>query len=102
MDTRAATSSSRSLWCEQREGGKMIYAPSYTPSKATPETRHGCIHETGLERLRYVPRMLLGADDLSVEQLYFRTKLQRHNRIVHGWGWLCGGEVWAAPIKDHP
>ncbi len=80
----------------------MIYAPTHAPSKATPGTRHGCIHETGLERLRYMPRMLLGADDLNVEQDYFRTKSRRHNRLLHGWGVTCGCEVFAAPTKEHP
>lgn len=48
-----------------------------------------CCGET-IERLRYFPRQLLTADDLRAEQEYFREKLRRHNRYLHGWGVVCG------------
>jgi hypothetical protein len=50
----------------------------------------GCIESPGLERLRYFPRQLLTADDMRVEQDYFREKQRRHNRFLHGWGVVCG------------
>jgi hypothetical protein len=50
-----------------------------------------------LERLRYYPRRLLTADDMRAEQEYFREKLRRHNRMLHGWGVVCGLEVVADP-----
>ena len=43
-----------------------------------------------LERVRYFPRQLLTADDMRVEQEYFREKARRHNRYLHGWGVVCG------------
>ena len=43
-----------------------------------------------MERLRYFPRQLLTADDMRAEQEYFREKLRRHNRYLHGWGVVCG------------
>ena len=43
-----------------------------------------------LERVRYFPRQLLTADDMRVEQEYFRDKARRHNRYLHGWGVVCG------------
>jgi hypothetical protein len=46
-----------------------------------------------LERLRYFPRQLMTADDMRDEQAYFREKLRRHNRYLHGWGVVCGCEV---------
>jgi hypothetical protein len=46
-----------------------------------------------LERVRYFSRQLLTADDLCAEQDYFREKLRRHNRYLHGWGVVCGCEV---------
>ena len=46
-----------------------------------------------LERVRYFPRQLLTADDLSAEQDYLREKLRRHNRYLHGWGVACGCQV---------
>jgi len=46
-----------------------------------------------LERVRYFPRQLLTADDLAAEQTYFREKMRRHNRNLHGWGVVCGCAV---------
>jgi hypothetical protein len=37
-----------------------------------------------------------------VEQEYFRQKLRRHNRFLHGWGVVCGLEVTAAPTAETP
>ena len=50
-----------------------------------------------LERVRYFPRQLLTADDMRVEQEYFREKARRHNRYLHGWGVVCGCAVEAVP-----
>jgi len=47
----------------------------------------------GLERVRFFSRQLLSADDFKQEQDYFREKLRRHNRKLHGWGIVCGAEV---------
>lgn len=46
-----------------------------------------------LERVRYFPRQLITPDDLTQEQEYFRNKLRRHNRLLHGWGVVCGARV---------
>jgi len=46
-----------------------------------------------LERVRYFPRMLITPDDMTAEQQYLRNKLRRHNRLLHGWGVVCGCEV---------
>lgn len=48
-----------------------------------------------MERLRYFPRQLLTADDMRAEQEYFRERLRRHNRYLHGWGVVCGCTVEA-------
>jgi len=55
-----------------------------------------------LERVRYFPRQLVTADDMRVEQEYFRAKLRRHNRYLHGWGLVCGARVEAAPSAELP
>lgn len=47
----------------------------------------------GLERTRYFPRQLVTPDDLTQDQRYFRDKLRRHNRLLHGWGIVCGVDV---------
>ena len=45
---------------------------------------------TSLERSRFFPRQLVSAADLTQDQIYFREKLRRHNRLLHGWGIVCG------------
>jgi len=51
-----------------------------------------------LERLRYYPRQLLTAEDMRIEQEYFRQVHRRHNRYLHGWGVVCGCAV--EPVQD--
>lgn len=57
------------------------------------------------ERVRYFPRKLLTADDLTAEQDYLREKRRRHQRFLHGWGVVCGcdvrpagGDSWSVSI----
>src|SRR5579884_772449 len=52
------------------------------------------------ERPRYFPRQLITPDDLTLEQEYFRNKLRRHNRIMHGWGVVCGAKVCPVPVAN--
>ena len=49
----------------------------------------------GLERTRFFARQLIGPDDLTQDQTYFRDKARRHNRLLHGWGIACGARVKA-------
>ena len=49
------------------------------------------------ERPRYYARQLITSDDLTLEQDYFRSKLRLHNRLLHGWGVVCGAEVCSVP-----
>ena len=46
-----------------------------------------------LERVRYFPRQLMTAEDMRTEQAYFVERLRRHNRLLHGWGIICGLQV---------
>ena len=46
-----------------------------------------------LERTHFFPRQLVGPDDLTQDQTYFREKPRRHNRLLHGWGIVCGASV---------
>src|SRR3954468_3759064 len=55
------------------------------------------------ERPRYFPRQLITPDDLTAEQDYSRAKGRRHNRLLHGWGVVCGCKVTEAPAaKGQP
>src|SRR6185312_834979 len=56
----------------------------------------------GLERVRYYPRQLMTAEDMSAEQEYFVERMRRHNRLFHGWGMLCGLEVQPAATAGQP
>ncbi len=54
----------------------------------------GCSN-LGLERTHFFPRQLITAPDLTQDQTYFREKLRRHNRLLHGWGVVCGARCKA-------
>jgi len=47
----------------------------------------------GLERTRFFSRQIVTPDDLTQDQIYFREKSKRHNRMLHGWGVVCGACV---------
>jgi hypothetical protein len=49
---------------------------------------------------RYYPRQLITPDDLTLEQNYFRDRMRRHNRLLHGWGVVCGALVCPVTTKD--
>lgn len=55
-----------------------------------------------LERVKYFSRQLLTADDMTADQDYFRNKMRRHNRYLHGWGVVCGMQVTVAPGPNSP
>jgi hypothetical protein len=55
-----------------------------------------CSDPLGLERTRFFPRMLVGPDELTQDQLWVKDKLRRHNRLLHGWGVVCGCNVTQA------
>jgi hypothetical protein len=46
-----------------------------------------------LKRPRYTTGQLLTAADFTLEQEYFRKKLKRHNRSLHGFGIVSGLKV---------
>jgi hypothetical protein len=50
-------------------------------------------HLRGLERTRFFARQIVTPDDLTQDQIYFREKSKRHNRMLHGWGVVCGACV---------
>jgi hypothetical protein len=55
---------------------------------------------------RYYARQLVTADDMTLEQDYFRARMRRHNRFLHGWGVVCGARVvnsnqpWKVIVKS--
>lgn len=51
------------------------------------------VKSQSLKRLRFFTGQLLTAESLELEQQYFREKLKRHNRTLHGFGIVSGLEV---------
>jgi hypothetical protein len=49
-----------------------------------------------LERPRYFPRQLVSDVELTLDQGYFRQRMKMHNRMLHGWGVVCGALVCPA------
>ena len=60
----------------------------------------GCSDPIGLERTRFYPRQLIGPDELTQDQRWIRDKLRRHNRLLHGWGVVCGCDIRQAVGAD--
>jgi hypothetical protein len=50
-----------------------------------------------IERTRYFAGQILDEADLVQEQTYLREKARRHNRLLHGWGIVCGLGVRPGP-----
>jgi hypothetical protein len=46
-----------------------------------------------LELVRFLPRQLLTAEDLNDESRYFQAQQRRRNRLLFGFGVVCGLEV---------
>ena len=71
-------------------------------------TNNGCCGGTATsacdstiaELPRYYPRQLITPDDLTLEQNYFRDRMRRHNRLLHGWGVVCGAIVCPATTTN--
>ncbi|MFW5696542.1 MAG: hypothetical protein ACOCXR_02030 [Phototrophicaceae bacterium] len=57
--------------------------------------QNGTGSASGRERTRFFPRQLVTPDDMTQDQIYFREKSRRHNRLLHGWGIVCG--AWVRP-----
>lgn len=52
-----------------------------------------------LERPRYFPRQLITPAEMNLGQDYFRQRLRMHNRMLHGWGVVCGALVCEVPDR---
>ena len=50
-----------------------------------------------LKRLRFFLGQVLTAESFELEQQYFREKLKRHNRLLHGFGIVSGLKVSVQP-----
>jgi hypothetical protein len=61
--------------------------------------------EIASERIRYFTGRYMTARDFRDEQRYHQTHRYLHNRILHGWGVVCGLHVNPHPVeicrKDH-
>src|SRR5919106_5258079 len=60
-------------------------------SASTTEMDPSCLGI--LERPRYFARQLITPAELNLEAEYFAERIRRHNRMLHGWGVVCGAQV---------
>lgn len=68
--------------------------------KAETICREPLCDDYATERPRFFPRQLITPDDLNLVLEHYRTKLRRHNRLLHGWGVVCGAKVCPIPKSD--
>ncbi|MGY0490280.1 hypothetical protein [Streptomyces sp. WG-D5] len=61
-----------------------------------PEPVPGVVHQ----RPRYFPRQLVTPAELNLANQYFMDRMRRHNRLLHGWGVVCGAVVRPAAAAD--
>ncbi len=61
-----------------------------TPCNCGCQTTPG---SSSSERPRYYAGQLITPEDMTLEQDYFRARMRRHNRFLHGWGVVCGATV---------
>ena len=73
----------------------MPQATATHTGKAPPATACGDV--VPFTRLRYFHGRALGALDLRREQAYHIEKDRLRNRLLHGWGIVCGLEVGVVP-----
>lgn len=64
------------------------------------EDCHDGCGELATQRLRYFTGRHMTARDFRDEQAYHRTHRLLHNRMLHGWGVVCGLHVEAHPKPD--
>jgi hypothetical protein len=60
----------------------------------------GCAEIGRFSRLRYFHGQPIGALDLRQEQAYHRDRGRLHNRLLHGWGIVCGLDVAVLPVAE--
>lgn len=53
-----------------------------------------------VERPRFFPRQVVTPDLLNLSNQYFQDRLRRHNRMMHGWGVVCGAIVCRVGAAD--
>jgi hypothetical protein len=66
-------------------------------SPATIEMDPSCLGM--LERPRYFARQLVTPAELNLESEYFAERMRRHNRMLHGWGVVCGAQVCRVRVE---
>lgn len=67
--------------------------------KCCGETETECGH-IATERNRYFTGKYMTARDFQDEQSYFLSRHRLHNRLLHGWGIVCGLKVTPHPNPD--
>ena len=69
----------------------------------TKQPKEPCVTDCGFiatERNRYFTGKYMTARDFQGEQAYFLSRHRLHNRLLHGWGIVCGLRVIPHPDPD--
>jgi hypothetical protein len=59
-----------------------------------------CCCEGTLERPRFFPRQLVTPAELNLASAYVLERMRLHNRLLHGWGVICGAQVCRVAGSD--
>lgn len=78
----------------------MANQPSANPAATKIEPRASTCSTIAVERNRYYTGRYLAARDFSDEQRYHVDYRHLHNRLLHGWGVVCGLEVSPHPDTE--
>jgi hypothetical protein len=62
-------------------------------TNCTCECEHDPCATSILERPRYFDRQIITSVEMNLAGQYWRDCLRRHNRLLHGWGVVCGARV---------
>jgi hypothetical protein len=57
-----------------------------------------CHCDNALERPRFYARQLVTPGELNLASAYLVERMRRHNRLLHGWGVVCGAQVCRVEI----
>ena len=78
----------------------ITHEPGRKPTPHEDKPEWGCAAVPALTRLRYYHGRPLSALDLRREQAFHLEKDRLRNRLLHGWGIVCGLEVELLPPSD--
>ncbi|NLX11317.1 MAG: hypothetical protein GXY36_16845 [Chloroflexi bacterium] len=68
--------------------------------QTTTQTGYELYENSTFERPRYFPGQMITHEDLTLGMRYAQEQMRLHNRLLHGWGVVCGCEVRPCSTAD--